>query len=154
MVDQGAPAQKRAELRRAISDLSERGLTAAARWAGEQLAGTHANNERPQADQYVIRALFVFRPFRIGSSNRALPCDPPGLPETEVRHTPSRSARHSRTSSSGTAANSVEEEDDTYQYAKSLFDMKVLSPLRYLATVLNIFSMVLHTGVLAGLFAS
>ncbi len=39
MVDQGMAAQKRAELRRAIIELTERGLSAAAKWAGEQLAG-------------------------------------------------------------------------------------------------------------------
>lgn len=39
MVDQSTAAQKRAELRRAIIELTERGLSAAAKWAGEQLAG-------------------------------------------------------------------------------------------------------------------
>ena len=39
MGDQTSAAQKRTELRRAIVDLTERGLSAAAKWAGEQLAG-------------------------------------------------------------------------------------------------------------------
>lgn len=47
----------------------------------------------------------------------------------------------------------MEEEDDTYRYAKSLFDMKVLSPLRYLLSFLDFISMVLHIGVLPGFFA-
>lgn len=39
MAESASTAQKRAELRKATIDLTERGLHTAARWAAEQLAG-------------------------------------------------------------------------------------------------------------------
>lgn len=60
-----------------------------------------------------------------------------GLPDMDGKHHPSRSARHSRASSSGGAAHQADEDDDAYHFAKSLFDMKARLPSKAAELVLG-----------------
>lgn len=52
MADNTSTAQRRTELRKAVLDLTERGLYTAAKWAAEQLAGKDLSRsiDQPMAD--------------------------------------------------------------------------------------------------------
>lgn len=109
--DSATPAQKRAELRRAVVELRERGLIEAAKWAAELMAGAYFVQRQPsdtncvrQHTQTLITAGLPRQPEMQGRGSWL------GSPE-RLPQTPQGS----------------EAEEDLYLLAKSTFDMKVSS---------------------------
>ena len=109
-LESSTPAQKRVELRRAVVELRERGLSDSAKWAAELMAGTVPPSDLP------VRA-GVRTHTKCQLASRA------GLPAEASSSRPQQASRHSDNFLPSTSGSL--EEDDTYLLAKTVFDMRV-----------------------------
>ena len=119
-LESSTPAQKRVELRRAVVELRERGLSDSAKWAAELMAGTV-----PPPGQPICAGIGTTH----AQSQQLASCA--GLPAEASSSRPHQASRHSDNFLPSTSGSL--EEDDTYLLAKTVFDMRVSSRHRRLA---------------------
>ena len=108
-LESSTPAQKRVELRRAVVELRERGLSDSAKWAAELIAGTVP----PPGQPICAGTSTVQRQHQLAECT--------GLPAEASR--PQQASRHSDHFLPQTSGSL--EDDDTYLLAKTVFDMRV-----------------------------